>query len=65
MPSDQRHVTGIGLNQGGIVQDQDPVIALDERLAIFPEDLGIGFEPGEQVCCIRRGNYCVALSFSE
>ena len=48
VPADQVHLPGVGLVQGGVVQDQDAVAGPDVGAGLLPEGLGVGLQAGQQ-----------------
>src|SRR5439155_12865463 len=48
VPTDQVHVTGVGLVQGGVVQNQESVVAADLGLGLKPEVFGVGLQACQQ-----------------
>jgi hypothetical protein len=48
VPADQAHLPGVGLVQGGVVQDQDALVELDLGAGLLPEGFGIGLQTRQQ-----------------
>ena len=48
VPADQVDLAGVGLVQGGVVEDQDAVVEADLGPGLLPEGLGVGLQAGQQ-----------------
>ena len=46
--ADQVDLPGVGLVQGGVVEDQDAAVDVNQGSRLLPEVLGVGLQAGQQ-----------------